>query len=61
MEALNTDVRQIEIGPLESLTFKNFITHRKLYIQHGKLLGSPGLQGQQADLVVPASRKEPCH
>ena len=33
MEALNTDVRQIEIGPLESLTFKNFITHRKLYIK----------------------------
>ena len=33
MEALNTEVRQIEIGPLESLTFKNFITHRKLYIK----------------------------
>ena len=33
MEAFNTDVRQIEIGPLESLTFKNFITHRKLYIK----------------------------
>ena len=27
----------------------------------GKLLSSPGLQGQQADLVAPANRKEARH
>ena len=29
--------------------------------QDGKLLGSPRLEGQQADLVVPANKIKPPH